>query len=271
MSGKTAFESKEVKDLVSYIRFSLNPKDDASLLRIINRPTRGIGSTTIDLLVEYAERYKVSLFRALQQVDSIPSIKPAAKGKIKSFLSFYEQLRSKKHLDPVHYVNHIIEHSGYLAFLQKEEDETFQKRYGNIRLFVNSISESYQNNPSDSIEDFFQDLSLITDFDKEDFDAVRVMTIHAAKGLEWPVVFLPCMNSGLFPSPLAYSERDIEEERRLAYVAFTRPEKELYVSYSRNIPLSYSSHFKRSFASPFLKSIPNEYITKKILDKKTFM
>ncbi|MDF3821474.1 UvrD-helicase domain-containing protein [Leptospira sp. 96542] len=258
--GFRFFDRKEVKDLIAYLSVIVNPVDSTSLLRIINSPPRGIGETTVSRLVELSINLGKSLFECL--IETHPSIKKGTALKLKSLhrtlSSAMEDLEIKT---PSEIAYEISEHSGYREHLENEGTEDGFSRLENINEFVNALKEFEETNPDATLEEYLGNISLITseDNNKELSDYVILMTVHNAKGLEFPHVFMAGMEEGTFPHFLAGdSPEGLEEERRLAYVAITRAREILDISFSR---------FTRKFGevearipSRFLEEIPSEHL-----------
>ncbi len=249
--GTKFFERKEVKDIISFLRLSLNPQSAADLKRVINVPARGIGKTTLLKIVE-------------GKTDTLP-----ASMRIKLH-TFYEMLRSiKEHatINPVSKtISYIAEKTGVLAALTKSEED--QEREENIKELI-ALSVRYDEMPhEEGIEKFLEDVSLLSDQDSDDEerDAVRLMTVHASKGLEFAYVFVVGLEEGLFPHERDehLSEEDAEEERRLFYVAVTRAKKKLVLSYAQTRTIFGSSSV--NIPSQFVFDIPEEYIEREFLD-----
>lgn len=236
VGGTSFFDREEIKDLTSYLRVIYNRRDNIALLRILNKPARGIGDTTKEEIIKYAEDHGISIFRALKAIDNISSVNKASAGKVKTFLltldHFEEKLNSNMGLQK--FVSYILDQSGLRRMYEKraEKDKKNEERLDNLNEFLNLIGQYELENPETTLEEFIQEMSLINDYqDKnEDPNVVKFMTMHASKGLEFPVVFGVGFNEGIFPSWRSLDPADVEEERRLAYVTITRAEKELYLT-----------------------------------------
>ena len=237
VGGQRFFDRKEVKDINSYLAVIVNPRDDVRLRRIINEPARKIGATTIDKIAELAASQGKPMMEIISQAETYPALarSAAALGK---FYDMYRGLCDAAVTMPLdELVGEVIKKTGYEAMLvaQKEEGQT---RLENLGQLVNSVKTYTDQNGEDAtLSGFLEEVALISDIDSydEDADAVTMMTIHSAKGLEFPYVFVVGMEDGVFPGDLArYNEEDMEEERRLCYVAITRAKKELYLSSSRS-------------------------------------
>lgn len=230
VKGHSFYDREEIKDTIAYLRAIFNRKDDTALLRILNKPSRGIGKTSQDKIEEYANDHNVSVFRALKYVDEIPTIQKRSATKIRAFFElldhFQEKLKSNLLLPT--YVRYVLEQSGVWAHY--EADKKAEERIDNLKEFLVLVDKYASDYPDKTLEDFLQEISLVTDTEDGDkADSVKMMTMHASKGLEFPVVFLIGWNEGVFPSWRSQSEKDIEEERRIAYVGITRAEKEVFL------------------------------------------
>ncbi len=236
VGGQRFFDRKEVKDINSYLAVIVNPRDDVRLRRIINEPARKIGMTTIDKIGELASAAGVPMMEIIAHVRDYPALQRAC-APLERFYEMYCELCDLSVSEPLDvFVGDVIKKSGYEAMLKamKEEGET---RLENLGQLVSSIKTYADQNGEDAtLAGFLEEVALISDLDSYDNDAdsVTMMTIHSAKGLEFPYVFVIGMEDGIFPGDMAkYNEEDMEEERRLCYVAITRAKKELYLSSSR--------------------------------------
>ena len=236
VGGQRFFDRKEVKDINSYLAVIVNPRDDVRLRRIINEPARKIGMTTIDKIGELASAAGVPMMEIIAHVRDYPALQRAC-APLERFYEMYRELCDLSISEPLDvFVGDVIKKSGYEAMLKamKEQGET---RLENLGQLVSSIKTYADQNGEDAtLAGFLEEVALISDLDSYDNDAdsVTMMTIHSAKGLEFPYVFVIGMEDGIFPGDMAkYNEEDMEEERRLCYVAITRAKKELYLSSSR--------------------------------------
>ncbi|MEK4345593.1 DNA helicase PcrA [Paenibacillus sp. FSL P4-0184] len=263
VGGIKFYDRKEIKDLLAYLRLLSNPDDDISLTRIINVPKRGLGDTTVGKLAAAAGERGVSIFRVLQTVDDL-----GFAGRTRNMLvEFYDMIealhRMVEFLSVTELTEKILEMSQYRLELQNENTLESRSRLENIDEFLSVTMEFEKNNEDKSLVSFLTDLALIADIDsvnddEEDrSDAVVLMTMHSAKGLEFPTVFIVGMEEGVFPHSRAFQDNDeLEEERRLAYVGITRAEKQLFLSCARMRTL-----FGRTTAnqpSRFIEEIPEE-------------
>lgn len=244
VGGQRFFERLEIKDLLAYLRLIVNPQDDLSFRRIVNSPKRGIGATSLAKLSNFAEVYQFSLLEASSQTALSPLSGKAAKA-LEKFAEMIEDLRKmQEFLSISEFVEQVIEKTGYLASLEQQHTMEADARIENIQEFISVAKQFEQDRLEEESEDspllqFLTDLSLVSDADSDEGDGrmVTLMTLHAAKGLEFPVVFIIGLEEGIFPSLRSMMENgdDVEEERRLAYVGITRAEQKLFLTnaYSR--------------------------------------
>ena len=234
VGGTKFYDRKEIKDVLAYLRVLYNPFDDLSLLRIINVPKRSIGATTVSKLQDYARENGTSLFMTLTQLHLVDTIKGKTKEKLEEFgiliFTLVAEMDDKSVLD---ILEAILDRTGYLAQLEESTDPQDQARAENIGELLSVAKDFQDTNPTGTVEDFLEQVALVNDVDsfEQEESKVTLMTLHAAKGLEFPIVFLGGLEEGLFPhSRTLMNPEEIEEERRLAYVGITRAQKELYIS-----------------------------------------
>jgi DNA helicase II / ATP-dependent DNA helicase PcrA len=265
VGGIRFYDRAEVKDLLAYLRVLQNPDDDVSLLRIINTPTRGIGKTTIDRLLEAAARAGQSVWNTLGQAESDPAHGAAAQKKLAGFLELIAGLQQKAAAlaKPAALIESVLEQTEYVELLRAENTAEADAKLENIRELVGSVREFERTTEPPTLESFLETVTLQTDQDRmQEQDAVALMTVHAAKGLEFPTVMVAGLEEGLFPhirNSGGLEERDdkaIEEERRLAYVAFTRAKRQLFLSHARQRYL-YGDELS-CVPSRFLDEIPSD-------------
>ena len=236
VGGQRFFDRKEVKDINSYLAVIVNPRDDVRLRRIINEPARKIGMTTIEKIGELAASKGAPMMEIIAHVRDYPELQRAAAA-LERFYEMYRELCDLSVSEPLdQFVGDVIAKSGYEAMLKamKEEGETRRENLGQLVSSIKTYAD--QNGEDATLSGFLEEVALISDLDSYDNDAdsVTMMTIHSAKGLEFPYVFVVGMEDGIFPGEMAkYNEEDMEEERRLCYVAITRAKKDLYLSTSR--------------------------------------
>ena len=265
VGGQRFNDRKEVKDIHSYMSIVANPRDDVRLRRIINEPARKIGATTIDVIADLAGQEGVSMLEIIRHADQYAKLSRAI-APLYKFYQIYERLQDSlenKTLDE--FASDVIEITGYKAMLEADAakgHEDAADRLQNLGQLVNNVKNYCdQQGEEASLEGYLEDIALISDIDNynESADQVVLMTIHSAKGLEFPYVFLIGMEEGVFPSEMSkYSEADLEEERRLAYVGITRAKKELYISNS--VTRMLYGRTQRNEPSRFLREIEPEYL-----------
>lgn len=264
VGGLRFYDRREIKDLVAYLRLVQNPMDDISLKRIINVPRRGIGNVTIERLEAYANRSGISMFDALNEVDNIDKLGGRAKNSLKDFAQLINNLMDQVNTMGVEdFIRLVLVESGYGQDLEKEASHNVEARtrLENIEEFISVAIDYDVNNPHGHLEDFLSGVSLLSDVDKtEDKEnSVTMLTVHSAKGLEFPVVFMVGMEEGLFPLSRALEdEKELEEERRLCYVAITRAEELLYISYAKIRTIYGRTNY--CLPSRFIDEMPKELV-----------
>ena len=263
IGGFRFYERAEIRDALAYLTVVNNPSDNIRLRRIINVPKRGIGDTTINKAFDIATGLGISLFEVISHADEYEQLKRSAK-KLLEFSALIKDLSDKAddmHLDEL--FKEIIERTGYLAFL-KLDQEKGAERLENISELITNLVTYETENEEPSLSGFLEEVALMTDIDNYNAqtDAVVMMTLHSAKGLEFPVVFIPGMEEGIFPGVQSmYYPQEVEEERRLAYVGITRARQKLYLSHA-NMRMLFGST-SRNLPSRFLAEIP-ENLTEKV-------
>jgi DNA helicase-2/ATP-dependent DNA helicase PcrA len=277
--GLSFYQRKEVKDVLAYIRLTVNPNDEEALRRVINYPARGIGNTTMERLTVAASTEGVSMWEVCKRMGQLDlNINRPTQLKIQDFITKIESYQTMLQTsDAFDLASHIAKSSGLIRELSEDKTPEGVNRYENIQELLNSVQEYTENQKE--IEDgnpylagFMEDIALITDSDKDDpadRDKVSLMTIHLAKGLEFPVVFVVGMEENLFPSMMTVNSRaDLEEERRLFYVALTRAEKEAYLTYTQ---MRYRwGKLIDNEPSRFLEEIDEEYLNINVSDFSPF-
>ncbi|SFA49522.1 DNA helicase-2 / ATP-dependent DNA helicase PcrA [Anoxybacillus pushchinoensis] len=266
VGGLKFYDRKEIKDILAYLRLIANPNDDISLTRIINVPKRGIGASTIDKIASYASIHSISMFDALKHIEEIGiSARIAA-----PLVQFREQIdhwsQMQHYLSVTELVEDVLDRSGYRDMLREEKTLEAYSRLENIDEFLSVTKHFEQVNEDKSLVAFLTDLALVADIDQLDndsegqtSDAVVLMTLHSAKGLEFPVVFLVGLEEGIFPHNRSLNDEDeMEEERRLAYVGITRAEEQLFLTRAHMRTLFGQTHVNAP--SRFIDEIPEELI-----------
>ncbi len=261
IGGIKFYERKEIRDLVAYLRVVQNPHDSISLLRIINTPARKIGQKTIEAVQQYASTHDCSFWSALKEMDSIESLRDSKTKALEEFVNLISHLQAINQEFPASgVIKHALDLSGYKKMLDDGTAEG-ESRLQNVHELI-SVAGKYDGLPAgESLGIFLEEISLIADIDKldESDNAVTLMTVHAAKGLEFPTVFLVGLEDGIFPHSRSLLERkELEEERRLMYVAITRAKHKLYLLHAENRLLYGES--QSNAASQFLRDIPEEIL-----------
>ncbi|MBW8002465.1 MAG: AAA family ATPase [Planctomycetes bacterium] len=248
--GVEFYSRKEIRDLLGYLKILVNPQDEVAFLRIINTPTRGIGKTTINKIAAYADSKNVTFYDALKNVDKIDSLSKAPKAKIAVFVNMIEQFKKDVggNVGPI--AEKIFTESGLENFLSTSKD---QNALENVDELINAAHEYDKQTEQPSLLDYLQQISLFSDTDTYDKTkgAVSLMTLHAAKGLEFENVFIVGLEEGMLPHERAADNEDeLEEERRLFFVGITRAKTRLFISYAKYRTIR--GQFQRTSASPFL-------------------
>lgn len=259
VGGTKFYDRKEIKDVLAYLRLLYNPEDSLSLTRIINVPKRNIGATTMEHVAAYAEEQGISLFEALSSTDEIPVTK-RARTSLENFAAMiFDLLNDIEGKDVLSLIETVIKQTGYGDMLDKEaeHDPQGESRKENVGEFLSVAKDYMDSNTDGNLQDFLENVALVSDVD--DFESsdskVTLMTLHAAKGLEFPVVFLTGLDEGLFPhSRTLLDPAQVEEERRLAYVGITRAERQLYVTNA--ITRTMYGRISAYMPSRFLAEIP---------------
>lgn len=262
IGGHRFYERAEIRDAIAYLTVVNNPSDNMRLARIINVPKRGIGDTTVNRAMEIATGLGTSLFEVLCRADEFEALRRSAQ-KLMGFCRMIKELSAKSeemHLDEL--FKEILDKTEYMAYLDADKEKG-EERKENIGELVSNLMTYEAENEEATLSGFLEEVALMTDIDNYNAqtDAVVMMTLHSAKGLEFPVVFIPGMEEGIFPGIQSmYSSEETEEERRLAYVGITRAKKKLYLS-NANARMLFGST-SRNLPSRFLTEIPRELIEK---------
>ena len=267
VGGVNFYARKEIKDLLCYLKTINNARDDLAVQRIINVPKRGIGATTLGRVQDYADNMGISLYEALRVAEEVPSIGRSL-SKIDGFVTFIQMLKSKADVMTVEEIlQEVIDSTGYVAELEAEDTEESRARIENIDELI-SKTVAYQEameeqNQSATLSGFLEEVALVADIDTvdPDQDYVLLMTLHSAKGLEFPKVFMVGMEDGIFPSHMTISYGDdgeMEEERRLCYVGITRAMKDLTLTCAQQRMIRGKTQYNR--VSRFVREIPRELV-----------
>ena len=261
VGGVNFYQRQEIKDILAYLKTIDSGRDDLSVTRIVNVPKRGIGQVTLNKLAVYASEHGMRLFQAMEQVEQIPGMGKAA-DKIKGFVNQIMVFRAlAKELDAAELIESILEQTGYLEELEKLEEDKAQAKQENLEEFQNKAADYYANHDEASLTDFLEEVALVADIDNMDSeaDSLTLMTLHSAKGLEFPVVYMTGMEEGLFPSYMSMNSGDpgdIEEERRLCYVGITRAMQQLTLTAAKQRMVH--GNIQYSAISRFVKELPQE-------------
>ena len=261
VGGVNFYQRQEIKDILAYLKTIDSGRDDLSVTRIVNVPKRGIGQVTLNKLAVYASEHGMRLFQAMEQVEQIPGMGKAA-DKIKGFVNQIMVFRAlAKELDAAELIESILEQTGYLEELEKLEEDKAQAKQENLEEFQNKAADYYANHDEAALTDFLEEVALVADIDNMDSeaDSLTLMTLHSAKGLEFPVVYMTGMEEGLFPSYMSMNSGDpgdIEEERRLCYVGITRAMQQLTLTAAKQRMVH--GNIQYSAISRFVKELPQE-------------
>ena len=258
--GLEFYNRKEIRDTLGYLRVLTNPRDEVALLRIVNTPARGIGKTTIDRLRRAAAELGKPLNDVLRDVDLVPTLKPAAATKVRGFVTLLGRLAALKAAPLSMAVAKTLELSGLEGELKAEREAGGEDRLANVEELVTAAATFEQEHDEPTLESFLQHISLASDQDAVDESAgvVLLMTLHAAKGLEFPVVFIAGFEQGLLPHERAIRQGDVEEERRLCFVGVTRAQRRLFLSRAQERLIR--GAFMPRAASQFLRELPEDAI-----------
>jgi DNA helicase II / ATP-dependent DNA helicase PcrA len=242
--GLSFYQRKEIKDVLSYLRLVINPKDEEALIRVINYPARGIGDSTVEKLTVAANHYKRSIFEVMENIDKIDlRLNTGTKNKLQDFVTMIKSFQIlNETYDAFNIAEHVTKKTGLIQELKKDATPEGIARIENIEELLNGIRDFIEGQKEiygarGALSEFLEDVALATDLDKDtgDDDRVALMTIHLAKGLEFPYVFVVGMEEDLFPSAMSMNTRsELEEERRLFYVALTRAEHQAYLTYAQS-------------------------------------
>ena len=263
VGGVNFYSRKEIKDVIAYLKTIANGKDDLAVRRIINVPKRGIGATTISRVQDYATEHGASFYDALRVAETIPGIGKSV-AKLQAFVQMIQVLRTKQEFYKVKsLIEDILEQTGYMKELQAEGTDEALERMANVDELLNKAALYDEKTENPTLDGFLEEVALVADIDnlEEDADHVVMMTLHSAKGLEFPVVFMVGMEDGVFPSYISISSEDeseLEEERRLCYVGITRARTNLFLTSAKQRMVRGEIHYNR--VSRFVDDIPEEFM-----------
>jgi DNA helicase-2/ATP-dependent DNA helicase PcrA len=263
VGGVRFYERKEIKDILAYLRLLVNPQDLMSARRVVNTPKRGIGDQTVAALESFAQSEDIPFLEACRRVDEIDLLGARAKGAVSGFVQVMDRLREllSEGAGPSRLVDAAANESGYIAELEAERTVEAEGRIENLKELVGVAAEFEARNEDGRLADFLEQIALVTEQDEydEDASAVTLMTLHNAKGLEFPVVFIVGMEDGVFPHYRSMGDAgELEEERRLAYVGITRAQERLYMCHAWSRSLFGSTSYNPP--SRFLSEIPGELL-----------
>ncbi len=264
IGGVNFYARKEIKDVLAYLKTIDNGRDELAVRRIINVPKRGIGATTLNRVQDYAGAYGISFYDALLRAEEIPNLGRSA-GKIIPFTTLIERMRSAVgSLSLTELAKQLLEETGYVKELEAEGTEEAQSRIENIDEFISKITAYEETAEAPDLSGFLEEVALVADIDtlEENSNYVVLMTLHSAKGLEFPYVYMAGMEDGLFPSYMSIAsdtpEEDLEEERRLCYVGITRAKRELMLTAARQRMVRGETRY--NMVSRFIQEIPEQYL-----------
>lgn len=263
VGGVNFYSRKEIKDVIAYLKTIANGKDDLAVRRIINVPKRGIGATTISRVQDYATEHGASFYDALRVAETIPGIGKSV-AKLQAFVQMIQVLRTKQEFYKVKsLIEDILEQTGYMKELQAEGTDEALDRMANVDELLNKAALYDEKTENPTLDGFLEEVALVADIDnlEEDADHVVMMTLHSAKGLEFPVVFMVGMEDGVFPSYISISSEDeseLEEERRLCYVGITRARTNFFLTSAKQRMVRGEIHYNR--VSRFVDDIPEEFM-----------
>ncbi|HPI39763.1 MAG TPA: UvrD-helicase domain-containing protein [Pseudobdellovibrionaceae bacterium] len=267
VGGMRFFERMEIKDIIAYLKLALNNNDDIALQRIINVPTRGIGKTSMEKIIEVANQHKISFFNAIKYAVEQRHFNAGTSGKLRRFVDIIEDISIKSsQLKLIDFFHHTLEKTEYLQSLKSENTPEAQARVENITELDNAIEQFIQERQDEAtLTTFLEEMALVADVDSldEQINSITLMTLHVSKGLEFPFVFVVGLEEGLFPSQRSNNDEDptsMEEERRLAYVGMTRAEKKLWLTHAYTRRLWGQEQMNQP--SRFIEEIPQKFVQK---------
>ena len=260
VGGVGFYDRMEIKDLLAYLRVVCNPNDSMSVRRIINVPSRGIGATTLDRLINFASRQGIPLFEAIQRVDEITTINRGLQTKVQRFAKIFDDFDAS--MLPADALDYVLKVTGYLKNLEAQQSIEAQNRVENIEELINAVIEYEQNTSEPTLSDYLENVALIADIDTMETDTtdmVTLMTLHSAKGLEFPFVFIVGVEEGYLPHQRSLdTQAELEEERRLCYVGITRAMEQLYLSHASSRRMFRETEYR--IQSRFISEIPEHLI-----------
>lgn len=253
VGGLKFYDRQEIKDVIAYMRLIYQPNDSLAFERIINIPKRGIGASTVALFHQYSRERNISLYQASNEMLLSSALRPALKKTLSDFFDFMDSMKERSDLRPAEIAKIIIDETGYISALTKEQTLEAQSRIENLKELLIAL-EDY-----DDLQTFIEHVSLVMDSQKNaSDDLVNIMTLHSSKGLEFEVVFLAGWEEGVFPHTLSLQEGNLEEERRLAYVGITRARKHAFITYARNRKIY--NQWQSNMPSRFLSELSKDHV-----------
>lgn len=286
--GTSFYQRKEIKDVLAYLRLILNPNDEEALKRVINYPARGIGGTTLDRLIVASNNQGVSIYEIMKNIDRVDAgITSGIRGRLRDFVILIESFRiENQNMNAFEITEHVVRKTGLVQELKKDGTAEGITRVDNVEELLNGIRDFVEGqkdiaDATGALSEFMEDVALATDMDEDKGDAnkVALMTVHLAKGLEFPVVYIVGMEEDLFPNAMSLNSRsELEEERRLFYVALTRAEKKAYLTYTQSryrwgkLIDSEPSRFIGEIEDDFLEYLtpPTQGVYRPLLDRDIF-
>tara|TARA_B100000963_G_C22633123_1_gene676053 strand:- start:1857 stop:3884 length:2028 start_codon:yes stop_codon:yes gene_type:complete len=261
LGGTKFYERSEIKDCIAYLRIIYQEKDDLAFERVVNNPKRSVGESSFKQIYEYSKKNKLSIEQSSKKLIELNILKPKTKVGLLNFINLLEKWRNDlnlKKIDHIKLLQIVLDESGYSSVLKNKKDIDSENRLENIKELLSAMKEF------DNLESFLEHVSLATSIDQQwEGEKINLMTMHASKGLEFDVVFLPCWEEGMFPHQKSIDEKGLsglEEERRLAYVGITRSKEMLYISFSLN--RFYQGDWIDSLSSRFIEELPEKYLQK---------
>lgn len=272
VGGLKFYDRKEIKDILAYLRVIFNPRDTVSLMRIINVPKRGLGDTTVGKLNEFAMQNDMSLFDVVSNPDQVPGLTARVKRPLELFGEFiFKMMAYQSNMSVMDLIDHVMKESGYIAELESENKPENETRIENLKELLSVAKDFAKSDEVPNLENFLSNVALVSDIDNADLeeDRVTLMTLHSAKGLEFPLVFMTGMEEGLFPhSRTLMNETEIEEERRTCYVGITRARNKLYMTNAKMRTL-----YGKTVCYPqsrFMSEIPEECIERLVVRANSY-
>jgi DNA helicase-2/ATP-dependent DNA helicase PcrA len=259
VGGIRFYERMEVKDIIAYMRVIVNPADTVSIKRIINVPRRGIGVATVQKIEDFAYEEGIPLFEAIQRVGEVSTLNSGAKNKVRTFAELIASFNPND--PPARTAEDLLDRTGYLQVLRSEGTIEAQSREENLRELIAAVTEYEESETEPTLSGFLEKITLASDIDnmEDKSDVVTMMTLHSAKGLEFPIVFMVGIEEGLLPHQRSYdTEAELEEERRLCYVGLTRAQEHVYLTYARSRRLYRDIDYR--IPSRFIEEIPPELV-----------